>query len=122
MYTNMLLVKSIEMKILDSGTQLWEAWCQDIRTTKDGKDFAAFTLTATFWGSTKPCEAGDYEMISGDLTQDSWKDKSTNEYKYKNVIKNAMILNVVDGKDSTPKSKAQKAFEADTEDDQEIPF
>jgi hypothetical protein len=114
MYTELLYIKSVEHKTLDSGSELWEAWCQDIRTTKDGKEFTALTLTATFWGSTKPCEEGEFKMISGDLTQDSWKDKNTQEWKNKNVIKGARILNITTGEDITPKKKM--------EDTEEIPF
>lgn len=118
MYTQILYVKSVEHKTLDTGSELYEAWCQDIRISKDGKEYTAFTATATFWGSTPPCEEGQYEMIQGDLIQQSWKDKNTGDWKYKNVINNARILNVINGADNTPKSKVEQDIEAD----QELPF
>lgn len=102
MYCGILFVKDVKHKVNEDGSQLWEAWCHDIRRSSKGKDYNAFTVTANFWGAAKPCEPEQYQMIEGDLVQQNWQDPVTQVWKSKNVISNARILNVVNGNDITP--------------------
>lgn len=117
MYCNSVLVDSVEHKtgVGKNNSQLWEVKFKDVRPKKDGGEYNAFSFKATFWGSTKPCDEGDFTVVSGDLVNNYWQDKDGN-WQASPVLKEPKVLNMTSGEDETPKKeKAQ-------EENEEIPF
>lgn len=105
MYCQTLLVDDVKYRKTEKGSELYDVKLKDVRPKKDGGEYTAFTINATFWGSTQPCSEGEIVLISGDLVNDYWTDQKTQETKSKPVLKSPKILNMDNGNDITPKKE-----------------
>ena len=123
MYCNAVYVDKCEHKtdVGQNKSELWEVMLKDLRPKKDGGEYTAFMFKATFWGSTQPCQEGEYIVICGDMVNNYWKDQKSGDMKSFPELRNPKILNMIDGRDETPKKERVEELEQDGV-QEEIPF